>query len=68
MAVRLNRYTKELEKNTAKGKPLEAAHKRSAALSSTARKVDKFDKPSMMDKIILGILKFKKKDLTKGIK
>ena len=65
MGVKASQYTRELEKNISKGKSAGAAHKRAAALSSTARKVDKFDKPSMMDKIILGILRFKKKNSTK---
>ena len=61
MGVKASQYTRELEKNISKGKSAGAAHKRAAALSSTTRKADKFDKPSRMDKIILAILRFKKK-------
>ena len=61
MGVRAGQYAREVERNLAKGKSTEAPHKRAAALSSTSRKADKFDKPSFMDKTILAILKFKKK-------
>lgn len=66
MAVRLNQYTRELEKNISKGKTLEQAHKRSAAISSTTRKPDKFHKPSFGDKIILALLKKGKAKSGKG--
>lgn len=67
MGVRANQYAREIEKNISRGKTTEQAHKRSAALASTARKPDKFDTPTIGDKIILGLLrrfKGKKKPLT----
>lgn len=57
MGVRANQYAREIEKNISRGKTTEQAHKRSAALASTARKPDKFDTPTIGDKIILGLLR-----------
>jgi len=57
MGVRASQYARELEKNIGEGKSLRRAHKRAAALSDVSRKADKFDKPSMTDKVILAGLR-----------
>ena len=52
MAVRASQYARDLERNISKGKTLSQAHKRASSTSSTTRKVDKYDKPSMSDRVL----------------
>lgn len=58
------KYGQTVEKQLAKGKSTEKAHK--IASSPLMKKQDKFDRPSWGDKLILGILRRgkKKKSLT----
>lgn len=53
------KYGQIVEQQLAKGKSMEKAHK--IASSSLMRKPDKFDKPSLIDKAILGMLRRSKK-------
>lgn len=52
-------YGQRVERQLAKGKSTEAAHK--FAASPLWRKKDKFDKPSLADKVILKGLKLAKR-------
>jgi len=65
MAVRVNQFGREMDKDR-KGKSLEQLVKRAAEISSTTRKTDKFQKPSLGDKIILALLRARKKASSKG--
>lgn len=53
------KYGQRVEKQIARGKSMEAAHK--IATSPLMKKADKFAKPSWGDKLILGILRRGKK-------
>lgn len=64
MAVRTSQFGRGIDKNK---KSLSATFKKAKAVSSVTRKTDKFDKPSLGDKVILGLLRAKKK-LTGGKK
>ena len=65
MGVRVSQFGRLMDK---KKKPLAATVKRAAKISSVTRKPDKFQRPTTLDRIILSLLKFKRRDLTKGIK
>lgn len=60
MGVRRYHFGREMDKST-KGKSLQATFKHAKAVSSVTRKPDKFDKPTIGDKIILALLRGKKK-------
>jgi len=61
MAVRAKQYAMELERELGKKKSLTRSQKVSAMRSKAGSKADKFDRPSIGDKIILALLRRKKK-------
>lgn len=58
MAVRRYQFGKQMDK---KGKTMGSNMKRASTVSSVSRKPDKYDMPSIGDKIILGLLRAKKR-------
>ena len=64
MSVRVSQYGKQMEKTPA-GKSAMAQHKRAVHMSSTTTKEDKYDKPSLVDRVMLGMMKLGKGKGTK---
>ena len=59
MAVRSSTYGRQMDKSPA-GKSAMAQHKRAVHMSSTMTKEDKYDKPSLTDRVMLGMMKMGK--------
>lgn len=59
MAVRSSQYGREMDKSPA-GKSTMAQHKRAVHKSSTTTRPDKYDKPSFVDRVMLGMMKLGK--------
>lgn len=64
MAVRVSQFGRQMDKDM-KGKTMEAQMRRAGHVAGTTTATDKYHQPSMGDKVILGLLRFKKRDLTK---
>lgn len=67
MGVKSRRYRQMLEQETRKKQPLMKAQKKAAAKAGgLGSGVDKYDRPSRLDRIILAILRARKKGQKNG--
>jgi hypothetical protein len=65
MGVRVSTFGRQMDKKPRPGQTMEEQMKRATHVAGTTTAPDKWHRPSLADRAILGILRFTKKDLTK---